>query len=117
MSENLENNNHDVGTASESYKDSETYYTERKSRSRERGPDKKPRTYRANSMRNLDQWSQRPEKFAQYLKDEKGVDVTGNSGMWKIFLVIGASIIAVLGGICLYNRYKNGTDNILENKY
>lgn len=117
MSENIENNSYDVEIATESYEDSEIEYTERKKRSRERGPDKKPRTYKANSMSNLAQFNQRPEEFAQYLNDEKGVDITGNSGMWKIFLVIGGGIIAGLGGLWIYNRYKKRKDNPLENKY
>ena len=51
MSEMIEeNNNNDVGIASESYNDSEIDSTERKKCLRERGPDKRPRTYRANSM-------------------------------------------------------------------
>ena len=42
-----------VESVSESYDDSENIFTGKKPRSRERGPDKKPRTYRANSIRIL----------------------------------------------------------------
>jgi len=105
--------NNDVVIASESYDDSETLVTERKSRSRERGPDKKPRTYRANSMNNFVQFKDRPEEFAKYLKDVKGVDISGNSGILKAFLIFGVAIIAVFGGLWLYNHYKK--DNI-ENR-
>ena len=79
MSEMIEENNNDVKITSESYDDHETDYPERTKRSRERGPDKKPRTYRASSMNNLVQFSQRPEEFTKYLKDEKGINITGDS--------------------------------------
>jgi len=112
-----ENSNVDVEIAIESYEDSEIDHTERKkSRSRERGPDKKPRTYKVNSMRNLEQFNQRPEEFAKYLKDEKGINITGNSGMVKILLVFSGLLFAGLGGWWLYNHYKNEKDSI-ENKY
>jgi len=106
--------NNDVEISSESYDDSETEYSERKPRSRERGPDKKPRTYRANSMRNFVQFRERPEEFEKYLKDVKGVDVIGNSGIAKTFLIFGVAIIAVFGGLWLYNHYKKGN---IKNRY
>ena len=54
MSEMIEeNNNDDAEIGSTSYSESESDYVSRKPRSRERGHDKKPRTYRINSMRNL----------------------------------------------------------------
>ena len=112
-----ENSNADVEIATESFEDSEIVNTERKkSRSRERGPDKKPRTYKVNSMRNLDQFNQRPEEFTKYLKDEKGVDITGNSGIVKILLIFSGLLFAGLGGWWLYNHYKNEKDSV-ENKY
>ena len=117
MSEMIEENNTDVEITSESYSDSETDYTERKKRSRERGPDKKPRTYRASSMNNLTQFSQRPEEFTRYLKEEKGVHVAGNSGMVKAFLIFGGVMIAIFGGLWLYNRYKNEENDDIENRY
>jgi hypothetical protein len=101
-----------VETAVESY-EYEIDYAERKPRSRERGPDKKPRTYRANSMNNFVQFKDRPEEFKKYLKHEKGVDITGNSGIVKTFLISGGVMIAIFGGLWLYNHYKNRkTDNI-----
>ena len=106
-----------VEIVSESSDDSETEYSERKPRSRERGPDKKPRTYRANSMNNFVQFKDRPEEFAKYLKDVKGVDVTGNSGIVKAFLIFGGAMIAVFGGLWLYNHYKNERKNNVENRY
>ena len=93
-----EENNVDVEITSESCKESETDYSERKSRSKERGPDKKPRTYKANSMSNLAQFNQRPDEFAQYLNEVKGVDITGNSGIVKIILILGGLGFAGLGG-------------------
>ena len=96
-----------VESVSESYDDSENISTGKKPRSRERGPDKKPRTYRANSMRNFVQFKERPEEFAKYLKDEKGVDITGNSGIVKAFLIFCVVMIAIFGGLWLYNHYKN----------
>lgn len=83
----------------------------------ERGPDKKPRTYRANSMGNLVQFKQRPEEFVQYLKDEKGVDVTGNSSILKTFLIFGGTIVAIFGGFLLYNHYKNRKNDDIEKEY
>ena len=103
----IDEKSNDGKVAAESYENTETLYTERKPRSRERGPDKKPRTYRANSMSNLTQFRQRPEEFTQYLKDEKGVDVTGNSGIAKTILVLVGLMIAVIGGLWLYDWYKN----------
>ena len=112
-----EENNNDVEITSTSYSDSETEYTEKKKHSRERGPDKKPRTYRASSMNNLAQFNQRPEEFTKYLKDEKGVDITGTSGIVKIFLIFGGVMIAIFGGLWLYNHYKNGRNDNIENRY
>ena len=84
-----------VESVSESYDETEIDCTERKPRSKERGPDKKPRTYRANSMKNFVQFKERPEEFAKYLKEEKGVDVTGNSGIMKAFLIFGGVMIVL----------------------
>ena len=106
-----------VEAVDESFDDSEIDYTEKKPRSRERGPDKKPRTYRANSMNNFVQFKDRPEEFKKYLKEVKGVDIDGNSNLVKTFLIFGGVMIAVFGGLWLYNRYKNGTDDNIENKY
>ena len=89
--------NNGVEISSESYDDSEIEYSERKPRSRERGPDKKPRTYRANSMRNLEQFSNRPQEFQTYLKDEKGIDITGNTSTAKIVLAVIGIVLAGLG--------------------
>ena len=117
MSEIIEKNNNDAETASSDYSESETDYIERKPRSRERGPDKKPRTYRANSMGNIVQFKKRPEEFVQYLKDEKGVDVTGNSSILKTFLIFGGTIVAIFGGFLLYNHYKNRKNDDIEKEY
>ena len=106
-----------VESISESYDDSENILAGKKPRSRERGPDKKPRTYRANSMKNFVQFKERPEEFAKYLKEEKGVDIAGNSGIVKAFLIFSGVMIAVFGGLWLYNHYKNGNDNSIENRY
>ncbi|MDH5665610.1 MAG: hypothetical protein OEY10_04880 [Nitrosopumilus sp.] len=105
-----------VETTVESY-ESEIDSSERKPRSRERGPDKKPRTYRANSMKNFVQFKERPEEFAKYLNDEKGVDITGNSGIAKAFLIFGGAMIAIFGGLWLYNHYKNERKDNIENRY
>ncbi|WP_420544709.1 hypothetical protein [Nitrosopumilus sp.] len=109
-----EENSVDVETTFESYNEPETDSAERKPRSRERGPDKKPRTYRANSMRNFVQFKERPEEFAKYLKDEKGVNIDGNSGIVKAFLIFVGVVIAIFGGLWLYNHYKNRNDNTPE---
>ena len=106
-----------VESVSESYDDSENILAGKKPRSRERGPDKKPRTYRANSMRNFVQFKERPEEFAKYLEEEKGVDITGNSGIVKAFLIFCVVMIAIFGGCWLYNHYKNGNDNNTESRY
>ena len=107
-----------VETVSEGYDDSKTDPIERKPRSKERGPDKKPRTYKANSMSNRTQFNQRPEEFAKYLKEEKGVDIAGNSGRVKAFLIFCVAMIAIFGGLWLYNRYKNEeNDNSTESRY
>ena len=90
--------------------DLETSYKERKPRSRERGPDKKPRTYRANSMRNLEQFSERPQEFETYLKDEKGIDISGKTSTAKIVLIV---IGIVLAGLCVlyfYDKHRNRQD-------
>jgi len=106
-----------VETAAESFDDSELDHTERKPRSRERGPDKKPRTYRANSMNNFVQFKDRPEEFATYLKDVKGVDVTGNSGIIRMLLILGGIGLAGLGSWWLYNHYKDWKNDNIENKH
>ena len=68
-------------------------------------------------MSNLTQFNQRPEEFAKYLKEEKGVDIAGNSGMVKAFLIFGGMMIVLFGGLLLYNRYKNEENDDIENKY
>jgi len=105
-----------VEIAAESY-ESEIDSAERKPRSKERGPDKKPRTYKANSMKNFVQFKDRPEEFKKYLKDMKGVDISGNSGIVKAFLIFGGVMVAVFGGLWLYNRYKNERNDNVENTY
>jgi len=102
-----------VETAAESY-ESEIDFAERKPRSRERGPDKKPRTYKANSMRNFVQFKERPEEFAKYLKDEKGIDISGKTSTAKIALIIVGVMLAGLGILYFYDRHKNRQDG---NKY
>ena len=82
-----------------------------------RGPDKKPRTYRASSMNNLAQFNQRHEEFTKYLKDEKGIDVTENSSTVKAFLIFCVAMIVIFRGWWLYNHYKNGNDNNTESRY
>ncbi len=109
--------NRTVESVSESSNDAENILAGKKPRSRERGPDKKPRTYRANNMRNFVQFKERPEKFTKYLKDVKGVDITGNSGITKAFLIFCMAMIAIFGGLWLYNRYKNGNDNNTESRH
>ena len=68
-------------------------------------------------MNNFVQFKDRPEVFAKYLKDEKGVDITENSGIVKDFLIFGGAMIAIFGGLWLYNHYKNGKDDNIENQY
>jgi hypothetical protein len=106
-----------VESVSESYDDSENILAVKKPRSRERGPDKKPRTYRANSMRNFVQFKERPEEFAKYLKEEKGVHIAGNSGIAKAFFVFCVVMIAIFGGWWLYDHYKNRNYNSTKNRY
>jgi len=48
---------------------------------------------------------------------EKGVDVTGNSGIVKTFLIFGGAMIAIFGGLWLYNHYKNGKNDNIEDRY
>jgi hypothetical protein len=96
-----------VESVAESHDGSESIFAGKKPRSRERGPDKKPRTYRANSMRNFVQFRERPEEFAKYLKEEQGVDIAENSGIVKAFLIFCVAMIAIFGGLWLYNHYKN----------
>lgn len=96
--------------------DTEHTASGRRKRSRERGPDKKPRTYKANSMGNLTQFKERPEEFATYLKDVKGIDVTGNSGIVKAFLVFGVVMIVIFGGLWVYNHYKNEKEEDIKNR-
>jgi len=50
-------------------------------------------------MKNFVQFKEKPEAFAKYLEDEKGVSITGNSGIAKAFLIFGEVMIAVFGGL------------------
>jgi hypothetical protein len=68
-------------------------------------------------MRNFVQFKDRPEVFAQYFKDKKGVDITGNSGIVKAFLIFGGAMIVIFGVLWLYNHYKNGRNDNVENRY
>ena len=106
-----------VESVSESYDDSENTSAGKKPRSRERGPDKKPRTYRASSMKNFVQFKERHEEFKKYLKDLKGVNIAGNSGIVKAVLIFCVVMIAICGGLWLYNHYKNGNDSSTESRY
>jgi len=106
-----------VEIISESYDDSKNILARKKPRSRERGPDKKPRTYRANSMKNFVQFKERPEEFARYLNEEKGVNIAGNSGIVKAFLIFCVAMIAIFGGCWLYNHYKNKNNKNTESRY
>ena len=108
-----EKNNVEVAT--ENHEEFESISMERKPRSRERGPDKKPQTYRANSMNNFVQFKDRQEVFAKYLKEVKGVDITGNSGIVKSILILSGLMFAIFGGLWLYNHYKSETD-IVDNQ-
>ena len=63
------------------------------------------------------QFKERPEEFAKYLNEEKGVNIAGNSGIAKAFLIFCVAMIAVFGGLWLYNHYKNRNDNNTENRY
>ena len=67
-------------------------------------------------MNNFVQFKERPEEFKKYLQDVKGVDITGNSGIVKILLILGGLGFAGLGGWWLYTHYKNEKDSA-ENKY
>ena len=95
----------------ESSEDTETSFKERKPRSKERGPDRKPRTYQVNSMRNLSQFNNKPQEFETYLKDEKGIDITGKTSTAKIVFVVVGVMLAGLGLLYLYDRYRNRQDN------
>ena len=106
-----------VENVSESYDDSENILARKKPRSRERGPDKKPRTYRVNSMKNFVQFRERPEEFKKCLNEGKGVSIAENSGIVKAFLIFCVAMIAIFGGLWLYNRYKNRNDNNIEGEY
>ncbi|MDH5432174.1 MAG: hypothetical protein OEW78_09910 [Nitrosopumilus sp.] len=66
-------------------------------------------------MNNFVQFKDRPEEFKKYLKDVKGVDISGNAGIVKTWLIFGGAMIAVFGGLWLYNRYKNERRDNVEN--
>ncbi|MDH3204923.1 MAG: hypothetical protein OEL81_09645 [Nitrosopumilus sp.] len=100
-----------VGEIEDTIEDAQTFHRERKPRSRERGPDKKPRTYHVNSMKNLGQFSDRPQEFETYLKDEKGIDISGKTSTAKIALIIVGVMLAGLGILYLYDRYRNRQDD------
>ena len=68
-------------------------------------------------MNNFVQFRERPEVFAKYLKDEKGIDITGNSGIVKTILIFGGLMFAIFGGWWLYNHYKSEKDHSIENQY
>jgi len=57
-------------------------------------------------MNNFVHFKYRPEEFVKYLKDVKGVDLTGNSGIVKMMLVFAGLIFAGLGGYWLYKHTK-----------
>jgi len=69
-------------------------------------------------MKNFVQFRERPEEFAKYLNEEKGVNITGNSNIVKAVLIFGGVMIAIFGGLWLYNQYKNEkNDDSVENRY
>ncbi len=67
-------------------------------------------------MSNLAQFKERLEAFVQDLKDVKGVDIAGRSGIGKALLILGIVLGVVFGGVLLYNHYKNGKDNEIESR-
>ena len=68
-------------------------------------------------MNNFVQFKDRPEAFKKYLKDEKGIDITGKSSILKTFLIFGVVIDAIFGGLWLYNHYKNSKNDNIEKGY
>jgi len=68
-------------------------------------------------MSNLAQFNQRPEEFVQYLKDEKGVNIGGDSDIVKILLVLCGLMFAGFGGWWLYDHYKNEKDSVEDKTF
>jgi hypothetical protein len=66
---------------------------------------------------NFRQSEERPEEFVKYLKAVKGIDIAGNSGIGKALLIFCVAMIAIFGGLWLYNHYKNGNDSSTESRY
>jgi len=68
-------------------------------------------------MNNFVQFRERSEVFTKYLKDVKGVNITGNSGIVKSILILSGLMFAIFGDWWLYNHYKNEKDSRTENPY
>jgi len=68
-------------------------------------------------MNNFVHFKYRPEEFVKYLKDVKGVDLTGNSGIVKAFLIFGGAMIIIFGGLWLYNHYKKRENENTESRH
>ncbi|MDH3341466.1 MAG: hypothetical protein OEL84_09335 [Nitrosopumilus sp.] len=63
-----------------------------------------------NNM-NQEQFSDRSQEFETYLKDEKGIDISGKTSTAKIALIIFGVMLAGLGMLYLYDRHKNRQDD------
>lgn len=66
---------------------------------------------------NIKPFLEKNPEFAKYLKDVKGVDIAGNSGIVKVFLIFGGAMIAIFGGLWLYSHYKNKNYNNTEKRH
>ena len=106
-----QDNKEETETLEEDTENYKTSHNERRPRSKERGPDKKPRTYRASSMRNLNQFSKRPVEFETYLKDQKGVCLSEKKyNITKLIPIIVGIGLIIFGMLYFYDRKNRQND-------
>jgi len=83
----------------------------RRSRSKERGKDSKPRNFPLHTMKNLPQFRNKShEEFRQHILETKGVDIGGNINFGKMALWVLIGLVIVAGGIGIweiYQQYQN----------
>ena len=66
-------------------------------------------------MKNLEQFSNRPQEFETYLKDEKGIDISGKTSTAKIVLIIVGIMFAGLGLLYCICMTDTETDKTIAN--
>ena len=89
----------------------------RRKRSRERGPDLKPRDFPLHTLKNLPQFRDKShEEVRQYILEKKGVDIGSNVNAIHIAIIVIVALVAITSPLWIeklanwYNKRKEKGD-------